>query len=249
MLGRVEGVVIRSMDYGEGHRIIVLLTRQTGKISLMARGAKKTKSRYGSVTQLFTHGEYTFYSGRGLGNLRHVEVINSYHAIQQDIVKAAYAAYMAEMTDRMIEDKEAGERLFLQLLAGLDGITEEKDADIILSIFKLFMLRYTGYSPSLDRCVNCENDDQLVGFYARSGGVLCTECVSFGKSIIPLTPKSLFMIQRLNQLDLSRIGSINISAETKKTIMEMTSSMMDEYVPVNWRSRPVLEQLKKFSNP
>lgn len=248
MLGRAEGIVIRSMDYGEGHRIFVLLTPHAGKISLIARGAKKTKSRHGSATQLFTHGEYTFFSGRGLGNLRYVEVIHSYREIHQDVVKAAYAAYMAEMADRMLEDNESGEALFRQFLAGLDGIAEDKDADIILSIFELFMLRYTGYSPQLERCVDCGRTKDLAFFHAPSGGVLCAKCASLEQNVITLTPKSHYVLSRLNQLDLRRVGSINVSPDTKAGIMKITSSMMDEHVPVKWRSRSVLEQMKKFSN-
>src|SRR5690606_7034672 len=149
-----------------------------GKVSMIARGAKKTKSRHGSATQLFTYGEFTFFAGRGLADLRFVEVNQSYREIHQDVVKAAYAAYMAEMVDRMLEDKESGEVLFRQFLAGLDGIVEDKDADIILAIFELFMLRYTGYSPQLERCVDCGRAQELSFFHAPSGGVLCDKCAS-----------------------------------------------------------------------
>lgn len=92
MLNKVNGVVIRTVDYGEGNKILRLYTEEKGKLSLMARGAKKVKSRHAAVSQLFTLAQYTFFSSGSMGTLNHGEIIRPRSLIREDLVKTAFAA-------------------------------------------------------------------------------------------------------------------------------------------------------------
>lgn len=111
---RVQGIVIRGMDYGEGNKILTLFTREIGKVSVVARGAKKVKSRFGSAAQLFTYGDYLFFKSGQLGTLNHAEIIEGFHPLREDLDQAAHASYLAELTDRMLGDQE-GATVSLQL--------------------------------------------------------------------------------------------------------------------------------------
>lgn len=171
MLYKVEGIVIRSMDYGEGNKIITIFTREIGKTAVLARGAKKLKSRHSAASQLFTYAEYTFYaSSRGqMGTLQQEEIISTHHRLRENLSMAAYASYLAEMTDRMLPDGEASEAIFTQLLAAFAAIEQDKDAQVIAHLFEMKMLAWTGYMPELDVCAACGREMQISNDAPASG--------------------------------------------------------------------------------
>ena len=103
------------MDYGEGNKIITLCTKESGKVGVLVRGAKKVKSRHVALTRLFTYGEYVFFrNGTGLGNLNAGEIMESHHGLREDLIKAAYASYACELLDR-VRDEETGAFGFISL--------------------------------------------------------------------------------------------------------------------------------------
>src|SRR5690606_7458924 len=137
LLYRVEGLVIRSLDYGEGGKIITLFTEGAGKTGVLARGAKKTGSRFSAAVQPFTYGEFVFYRGGGLGTLNSADIIASHHRLREDLYLSAVAAYLAEMTDRLVADGESAPRLYRQLLGALGALDDGKDARTIAHIYEM----------------------------------------------------------------------------------------------------------------
>lgn len=105
MLIKSEGIVLRTTDYGETNKIVTLLTREHGKIGVMARGAKKSNSRLSAISQPFLYGTFLIQSSTGLGTLQQGEMIESMRAIREDLFLTAYAAYMTELMDKGTEEK------------------------------------------------------------------------------------------------------------------------------------------------
>lgn len=105
MLNKWEGIVLKSMPYGESNKIVTLYTREAGKMTAMARGAKKPASRLSAVTQTFTYGYYLLRTGRGMGTLEQGEPIDSMRHIREDLEATAYASYIVELIDRLTDDR------------------------------------------------------------------------------------------------------------------------------------------------
>ncbi|HEY4552046.1 MAG TPA: DNA repair protein RecO, partial [Bacillaceae bacterium] len=124
MLQKIEGIVIRTTDYGESNKVVVLYSREAGKIGGMARGAKKPSSRLASVSQLFTYGYFMIQSGRGLGTIQQGEMISSLRGIREDIFKTAYASYIVDLLDKSTGEKESNPFLFELLYQTLNYIDE-----------------------------------------------------------------------------------------------------------------------------
>ena len=126
MILRVEGIVIRAVDYGEGNRILHVLTQEAGKISMMARGAKKVKSRFSAISQPFTYGQFVIFrsSSQAMGTINSGELIRSHQRLREDLVLSAYAAYLAELTNRIIEEGEPVPHVFAQLAAAFEAMEE-----------------------------------------------------------------------------------------------------------------------------
>jgi DNA repair protein RecO (recombination protein O) len=247
MLRNVQGIVLRSMDYGEGNKIISVLTAELGKVSIMARGAKKSKSRYAAATQVFTHADFVFFKQKGhMGTLNHADIIDAHHALRVDLSQSAYSAYLVEMTDRMLGDEEGSAYLFGQLKAGLSGIESNKDMQIVVHLYEMKMFELAGYLPVTANCVSCGAEAGLVSFSPSMGGVLCIRCKHKDPASFPVTEGTLKLLKLFPVMDMSRLGAVNVKAETKEQLKICMKAYMDTHIGINWKSRGFIEQMDKY---
>lgn len=242
---RVEGLVIRSLDYGEGGKIITLFTEGAGKTGVLARGAKKTGSRFSAAVQPFTYGEFVFYRGGGLGTLNSADIIASHHRLREDLYLSAVAAYLAEMTDRLVADGESAPRLYRQLLGALGALDDGKDARTIAHIYEMNILAHAGYMPALTTCAACSDPTDHPLLSIRHGGLLCESCAGKDGEALRIGNGLVNLLRLFTRVDLNRIGQIDLKAETKEMLKHVMRSWMDRHVDMRFRSRHVLEQLEQ----
>lgn len=247
MLYRVEGIVIRSMDYGEGNKIITLCTKTHGKLGVLVRGAKKVRSRHAAATQLFTYGEYVFFRGMGhIGTLNGCEIQESFHSIREQLHLAAYASYAVELVDRGLQDEEAGGYIFEQLLAYLRALQEGKDEQVSSHLFEMKICQLIGVSPVVDHCVACGREDRLNAFGWRLGGAICTSCQTKEHSKYMSSLPVLKLIALFLKTDLRRLGNIDLKTTTKLQLHQCMRGYMDTHVGLRCKSLHFIEQMEKY---
>lgn len=247
MLRSLQGIVLRSTDYGEGDKIISLFTPELGKVSLMARGAKKVKSRHAAVTQLFTYGDFVFFkAGSQMGSLSNGEIIEAHHALREDLHKSAYAAYLAEMTDRMLGDEEGSAFLFEQLKAGLAAIEADKDMQIVVHLYEMKMFELAGYLPVTNCCVSCGAESELYFFSPMLGGCLCSRCRFKDTTAIAIGEGALKLLKLFPRMDMRRLGAVQVKEETKTQLKQCMRAYMDTHVGIKWKSRSFIEQMENY---
>jgi DNA repair protein RecO (recombination protein O) len=252
MLYTVEGIVIRSMDYGEGNKILTLYTREAGKAAVVARGAKKVNSRHCAISQLFTYGYYTFFksSASQMGTLSSGEIVNSHHLLREDLYQTAYASYLAELVHRVLEDQEGGEALFNQFAAALDAMEEGKDTAVVTHLFEMKLLAEAGYQPVLGQCVSCGTPAAEIESPVLSpamGGLLCSRCRHLDAAGLKLDAPVLKLLRLFQQVDLRRLGSVEVKNSTKAQLKQAMRAFMDAHIGVQWKARTVLDQLEKYN--
>ncbi|WP_273832716.1 DNA repair protein RecO [Guptibacillus sedimenti] len=246
MLKKVEGIVIRTVDYGETNKILTIYSRETGKVGVMARGAKKPKSRLSAVSQLFVYGQYLYQHTSGLGGLNQGEIIDSFRSIRNDLFLTSYAAYAAELVDKLTEERKPNPYLFEMLYQVLHALNEEKDPEVILFIFELKMLRVAGITPQLDRCANCGLSEGKFHFSINEGGLLCHRCLSVDPYNIPIMKRTGELLHLFAHIDLGRLGSISLKKETKKEIRQILNLYFEAYSGLYLKSKRFLDQLDRF---
>jgi len=242
----VEGIVIRSMDYGENNKIIAIYTPHSGKMSIMVRGAKKLNSRFSSVTQVFTHGEFVLFKTSSMGTLNQSETLESHHKLRENLHMSAYSAYVAELVDRIVPEFDQNEMMFEQLKASLEAIESDKDPAIVLHIMEMKMLAIAGYLPQLDACVSCNAHEGEMGISVTQGGVLCVNCFYKDAQLIRISAPTLKMLRLFQRLDLRRLGAIEVKAETKKQLKFIMRAFMDHYIDIRLKARHFLDQMDKY---
>ncbi|WP_127582668.1 DNA repair protein RecO [Paenibacillus koleovorans] len=246
MLYRVNGIVIRSFDYGEGNKIITILTNEYGKMSVMVRGAKKVKSRYSAITQLFTYGEFVFFKSGSMGNLSAGEIIKPYNKLREDIHKAAYGSYLAELTEKLLGEQDRAGWVFDQLLAAFDAMEADKDLQIVTHIYEMRLLALAGYEPDMSQCVSCGAESKEMSLSAAMGGALCPRCRHLDPQAIPLAESVVRLIRLFQRMDIARLGQIDLADSTRSLLKTAIRRLYDTHIDVKWKSRQFLDQMEKY---
>ena len=175
MLNKWEGIILRSIPYGESNKIVTIFTREAGKLTAMARGAKKPASRLAAVTQPFMHGSFLIRTGRGMGTLEQGEPIDSMRHIREDLEATAYASYIVELIDRLSDDNNRVAGIYNLLHEALHAINEQYDPEAIALFVEWKMLPVAGIHPILHQCANCSATEGEFAF-------------SFQRDWFPLSP-------------------------------------------------------------
>ncbi|AQQ52971.1 DNA repair protein RecO [Planococcus lenghuensis] len=245
MLSQLEGIVIRTRPYGETNKIVTLFTREAGKITCMARGAKKPASRLASVTQPFTHGTYSVYKGKGMGTLQNGDRLESFRHMREDILATAYVSYITELIDRLTEQDEPQPIIYEILYQALRAIEEEYDPEAIALFVEWKMLPVAGLTPTLHQCANCGETEGEFAFSFQELGFLCHRCFHVDPYIIRLSPALIKVIRMLYSVPIERVGSLTLKKESKQLLKTIIRTVYEEQAGIRLKSRQFLEQLER----
>jgi DNA repair protein RecO (recombination protein O) len=177
-LFRDRGMVLRTIRLGEADRIVTLMTEQHGKVRAVAKGVRRTKSKFGSRLEPLSHVALLGWQGRGdLDMINQVEVIDTFRTVREDLDRMAAAMSMLEVVDQIGQERHGNPRLY-EMLVGAMAALAERDSPMVAPAFFLKVLALEGSAPVLDVCVSCGQEDSglLVAFDLTEGGVLCRTC-------------------------------------------------------------------------
>ncbi|MFJ7735347.1 DNA repair protein RecO [Lysinibacillus sp. NPDC097287] len=245
MLYKWEAIVLKARAYGESNKIVTLLTREAGKVATMARGAKKPSSRLASVTQPFTYGMFMVQHHTGMGTLQQGEHLNSMRHIREDIIATAYASYIMELIERVVEEGKPEPYAFDVLLHSLQAIEDGYDPEAITLFVEWKMLPYTGVQPILHACASCSAVDGEFAFSFAQGGFLCHRCYQQDPYIIRLTPTQLKLIRMFYTVPIDQIGKLELKKETKYFIKKIITTIYEEQTGIRFKTKKFIEQLER----
>ena len=199
---RVEAVVLRHSDWGEADRILVLYTREMGKVRAIAKGVRKLRSRKAGHLEPFTRVTLQLAKGRNLWIVTQAESVNNYQPVREDLERMGYAAYAVELIDRSSGEEGPNLPLYRLLTNTLMRLSVSDDPFQVVRYFELRMLDLLGFRPELKLCGNCgktiQPEDQF--FSAEVGGALCPNC---GKGVPNVRPMSMRTLKFLRHFQRS----------------------------------------------
>ena len=201
-MAKTEAVVLRSFRLGEADRVLHVYTADRGRVGAVAKGVRKTKSRFGARLEPFSHVELMLHQGSGeLCTVTGVSLVHSHHELREEPYRLAVGHIGAEAMLRLFTEQEASERAFTALTRFLDTLDELPSRapaaprlDALALSFQLKLLWLSGYMPHLDSCVECGVVEGLVGYQPSAGGAVCRAC---GSGAIVLSPEGLRGIRTL----------------------------------------------------
>jgi DNA repair protein RecO (recombination protein O) len=178
-LYRDEAIVLRTHKLGEADRIITLLTRNHGRVRAVAKGVRRTTSRFGSRLEPFTHVDLQLAEGRNLDVITQAETLSPFSSgLGADYDRYTAGTVMLETADRLVvEEKEPSLQHFLLLVGGLRAMASgERRPGQVLDSYLLRSLAVAGYAPSFEHCARCGLEGPHRWFNPSMGGVLCATC-------------------------------------------------------------------------
>jgi DNA repair protein RecO (recombination protein O) len=170
-----EGVVLKTIKLGEADRIVTLFTRENGKVRAVAKGIRKTKSRFGGRLEPFTRVQLLIYRGRSLDTITQADILDSFDHVRRDYRSLTSASAMAEIVEKITPEREGAFNTYAVLIGGLKALAENK-GDSVLPAFLIKLLSVTGYNPELQACAGCGDQTFLGGFSPALGGAVCESC-------------------------------------------------------------------------
>lgn len=192
-LYRDQGVVLRSIKLGEADRIVSLMSQGHGKVRAVAKGIRKTGSKFGARLEPASHVAFQCYRGRELDIVTQVETIDANRALREHYGCLTHAVSMLEAVDQVALEREANPALYRMLERALRTLAERPSPAVSTAFFwKLLSLE--GFHPVVDRCARCGGDGPFPAWDLGEGGVLCGTCVLGGR---PIRSESAAVIARI----------------------------------------------------
>jgi DNA repair protein RecO (recombination protein O) len=202
-----QGIVLRSVKLGEADKIVTIMTQGSGKVRGVAKGIRKTTSRFGARLEPFTHVNLMLYRGRGaLDTITQAEILAPHLHIREDLARFAAGETMLEAVDKVAEEHERNVRVMLLLLSACRALdSAPADAAATAESFMLKLLSLSGFHPSLTACAVCGARDPEL-WLAGLGGAVCASCAEPGAGHV--SRAALGYLGELALVDLSEAGDL-----------------------------------------
>jgi DNA repair protein RecO (recombination protein O) len=231
---KTEAVVLRSLRFGEADRVLHLYTFERGRIGALAKGIRKTKSRFGARLEPLSHVELMLHQGSGeLQTVTGVQIVRSHHAAREDSYRLGAGLVGAEAMLRLFTEQERNPRAFealtrfLDLLDELRPSAERPGLDALVLSFQLKLLWLSGYLPHLTSCADCgEQDQPLVGYSAQAGGAVCRLCAD---GALSLSPAGIAGIEALLARPLAEAGSVGLADRSARDALAVITSAYEYF--------------------
>lgn len=195
-LYRDEGIVLKTIKLGEADRIVTLFTRENGKVRAVAKGIRKTKSRFGARLEPFTRVDLMIYKGKGaLDTITAADIVTSFDSVRNDYLRLTSGAAVVELVEKISEERERSFPTYSLLLGALEALAA--GGANVVPAFLVKLLSISGYHPHLTVCAGCSRPDGLVAFSPALGGVACDDCRREDTGAARITPGGLALLQRL----------------------------------------------------
>lgn len=236
-LYREQGVVMRTIRLGEADRIISILTAGRGKVRAVAKGVRKTKSRFGARLEPLAHVSLLLYEGRELDIVTQADGIEHFRPIREDLDRLAKASSILEATDQLAQEGHANHRLYTMLLGALRALAVA-DSAVLVPAYFLKLLSLEGFHPVLDRCSVCvipigHDAEVRVAFDLNSGGVICPACA--GRRVRTISGDGLALVRRILGGDLGGALSQGPGAVADE-VAALASGAMEHHLERRLRS-------------
>lgn len=240
----MTGMVLQTAPVGEYDRRVVILTKEQGKISAFARGARKPNSPLVGAVNPFTFGQFTLYAGRSSYTIQSVHVENYFSELRDDIIAAYYGFYFMEYA--MYFTKEANdEREMLKLLyQTLKALTNPNIPNrLIRYVFELKALCINGQAPQVFQCTCCGSTGHSMVFSPRKGGLVCTECDGDVIDGMRLNNSTLYTLQYVENSKIEQLYTFIVKENVLDELGRLMERYNDLYVDKRFKSLEILETL------
>jgi DNA repair protein RecO (recombination protein O) len=227
-------IIIRHLNYGEADRIVTFFTRDHGLLKGFARGARKSRKRFGAALETFSevHIYWTEKTGNSLPALKETDLVDLHLGLRQDLAALSLAAYGCELVEGLLGEAQSHPEVFNLLRALLNHLNHHAPGWEARLLFELRLVALAGYAPHFLHCAKCGQNFQGTNVYfsAEHGGSLCPRCLNNRKALA-VSLLTLGSLARSLQTPLTLFEGFRFSTQTTREAHAMVEQIMGIHLP------------------
>ena len=227
-LYRVSAIVLKRRDQGEADRLLTVLTRDRGKLTLLAKGVRRPASRKAGHIEPFTCVDLLVAKGKSLDLVTQAEMVDAHRPLREDLWRSSWAYYVAELADAFTLDADPNALLFDLVQETLSRIDGEQQPALAVLYYELHLLALVGYQPQLFRCIQCGEllQPEMNFFSLERGGVLCPEHGINAPGTIALSLPVFKVLRFLQSRPWNQVAQLRLSHD----VDEQTDRVLGRYI-------------------
>ncbi len=232
---------------GEADRLLTVMTRDRGKLALLAKGVRRSASRKAGHIEPFTYVALLVAKGKSLDLVTQAETIEAHRRLREDLWRSSWAYYAAELADAFTQDGDPNELLFDLLLETLGRLDAAADPSLVVRYYELHLLALAGYQPQLFRCIQCSELLQPeVNFLSlERGGCLCPRHGANHPETIALPLPVLKVLRFMQTRGWDEVAPLPISPATARQVESVLARYIVYHLERTVRSAAFLEKLRQ----
>jgi len=244
---RTQAIVLGHIEYGEADRIIRLFTAEKGKITAIAKGIRKIRSRKAGHLEPFTRVSLFLAKGRDLDIITQAETLDPYIGLREDLERVALASYVVEVIDRFTYEEGQNVGMFQLLANTLSRLETQQNAETVVHYYETRLLDLLGFRPQLFECVACGNvireEDQF--FSPLIGGILCPKCGSVQADAWPVKKDILRYWRHLQRSKWRQVESVVIPEMIEAGLSELIQRYLTYLLERKLNTPEFLREVRK----
>jgi len=250
-LCKTDGIVLKNIRLNESDKIVTIFSNKFGKIRVVAKGIRKTKSQFGSSLENLTQVRIIFYRGRNLDVASQTEIIRSFFSKCRNLKRYGLAIHCAEIVNKLLPEGDKNTSVYDLFKETLVLLEDDKNPYLMAESFKWKLFTFLGYQPNLNYCVKCHKKIKRKDSYffdIVDGGLICSNCFNKNKQGVKISDYCVRLIKRILEADLQKIHNKDIGNEQLEELLKITEKYMLYHFEIKDKSRYFLIKLKSMES-
>lgn len=236
-----RGIVLKQTNVGDSDKIVTLLLKDIGKVSVFARGARRQKSEYLASTEFFTYADFVITKSKKYFSFSEIDIIESFYSIRTNYENLCYGYYFLEIINKVVLEDMPCNDILLLLIKTLQVLTKENtNIKLVESIFNIKFLQYNGYYQKVDFCSCCglELDDKS---FSTCDGIVCSKCKPKYQNSTFISSDSIFTINYIITSDISLLYNFKVDNKVINELNTISRFLIKEHLSLNLKSLQLLD--------
>lgn len=243
----VTGIVLQAFPIGECDKRLVLLTKERGKITVFARGARRTASPLLAAANSFVFGKFFLVEGRTSYRLTGAEVQNYFREIAFDMEAACYGSYFLEFADYYTRENNDELEMLRLVYAALRAILNKNlDNRLVRCVYELKAMVINGEYPQVFSCPLCGKEEELCSYFPEKNGIVCRDCAESNPDCIRLEPSAVYTLQYVISAPAGKLFAFAVSDEVLKEFAGLMAYLRKRYIGHTFKSEEILNSIVNY---
>lgn len=243
---KAKGLIIKEVNTGEADKIVTVFTKNEGKLSAFAKGARRTKSSLAAGTQFLCYSDFVMFKGRDMYSINTCEVIEPFYEIRNHIERLTYAAHVIDITGDVVQENQPSTKVLQLVLNTLHVLSKtDKSPELAVRIFELRLMSILGYAPYVGGCMECGCEEfENLSFSFKKCGFICRKCEQSDPYALEISPAAAKAINYIVYSKINDLFSFNLSQAALDELSRISRRYVRERLERDYTKLDFLKNLK-----